>query len=258
MTVPRTMRHLGPKPRMRQTRHAARLALGQLNRLGTASPSAPRPGPCPRPRTGRCRGQPATSHGLRRPPQGRFAVLRTGLRPPLTRPPRPWAGDTGRLRRMRQAAWPRRWLIPSEYPRHQVSSPFQDMAQSNMPSLSAGPTTHHQQVESAHGESEQRPPTLHRHRMPALRLLCLPDSGLTVALGSTCPRLWRRKDANASAKTVGTNLYSCGGALLWDATVRSRRTESSVRGVPGPEKYARWLEPEWKSHHPTSSRRRAA
>ena len=35
----------------------------------------------------------------RRPPQGRFAVLRTGLRPPLTRPPPPRAGDTGRLRR---------------------------------------------------------------------------------------------------------------------------------------------------------------
>jgi hypothetical protein len=69
----------------------------QPQRRGTASPAAPRPGPCTRPRTGRCRGRPATSHGLRRPPQGRFVVLRTGLRPPLTRPPSPWAGDTGRL-----------------------------------------------------------------------------------------------------------------------------------------------------------------
>ncbi len=32
---------------------------GQLTRRGTASPSAPRPGPCTRPRTGRCRGQAA-------------------------------------------------------------------------------------------------------------------------------------------------------------------------------------------------------
>jgi hypothetical protein len=36
---------------------------GQLRMLGTASPAAPRPGPCPRPRTGRCHGRPATSLG---------------------------------------------------------------------------------------------------------------------------------------------------------------------------------------------------
>ncbi len=32
---------------------------GQLTGWGTASPAAPRPGPCTRPRTGRCRGRPA-------------------------------------------------------------------------------------------------------------------------------------------------------------------------------------------------------
>src|SRR6266496_2540084 len=50
---------------------------------GTASPSAPRPGPCTRPRTGRCRGQPADPAALDGARQGRLAVLRTG---PLGRP----------------------------------------------------------------------------------------------------------------------------------------------------------------------------
>src|SRR5829696_3034299 len=59
---------------------------GTAHQVGTASPAAPRPGPYTRPRTGHCRGRPARSHGPRRPRQGRCAVLRTGLRPPLTRP----------------------------------------------------------------------------------------------------------------------------------------------------------------------------
>ncbi len=58
---------------------------------GTASPSAPRPGPCTRPRTGRCRGQPAAPAAPGGARQGRFAVLRTGRWPPLTRPPKPRA-----------------------------------------------------------------------------------------------------------------------------------------------------------------------
>jgi hypothetical protein len=57
---------------------------------GTASPAAPRPGPCTRPRTGRCRGRPATSHGARRRASRAHAVFRTGLRPSLTQPPCPW------------------------------------------------------------------------------------------------------------------------------------------------------------------------
>jgi hypothetical protein len=54
---------------------------GTAHQVGTASPAAPRPGPCTRPRTGRCRGQPADPAA-----------------PPA---PLPRAGDTGRLRRVK-------------------------------------------------------------------------------------------------------------------------------------------------------------
>ena len=50
----------------RRVSGAASVALGPARTgVGTASPPAPRPGPCTRPRTGRCRGQAAGSRGAR-------------------------------------------------------------------------------------------------------------------------------------------------------------------------------------------------
>jgi hypothetical protein len=61
-----------------------RLPLGRDRRNGggTASPAAPRPGPCTRPRTGRCRGRPATSHG----PVGRLKGASRSCGPACGRP----------------------------------------------------------------------------------------------------------------------------------------------------------------------------
>jgi hypothetical protein len=98
-----------PNPaRSRSRRATLSGSAGQLAGWGTASPAAPRPGPCTRPRTGRCRGRRPDPTAPGRPPQGRCAVLRTGLRPPLTRPPAPRAATTGRPPGGRnQAAQPR-------------------------------------------------------------------------------------------------------------------------------------------------------
>jgi len=51
---------------------------GTATGQGTASPSAPRPGPCTRPRTGRCRGQPADPAAL--------GTVSRALRGPSDRP----------------------------------------------------------------------------------------------------------------------------------------------------------------------------
>jgi DNA-binding winged helix-turn-helix (wHTH) protein len=62
---------------------------------------APRPGPCPLTRTGRCRGHPAASHAATGPRQGRFASLRDRLRRPLTRARAARAGVDELLARIR-------------------------------------------------------------------------------------------------------------------------------------------------------------
>jgi hypothetical protein len=53
-----------PTDREYQTRRGIWLPPRAPLRLGTASPAAPRPGPCSRPRTGRCRGQAAHTAAL--------------------------------------------------------------------------------------------------------------------------------------------------------------------------------------------------
>jgi hypothetical protein len=95
-TAPSAPTRAAGRPRCRQTRHAVRLR--RVSSQGGERPRLRRRGPDPAPGHG-----PAVVAATRpdptsiwRSPQGRFAVLRTGLSAVLDLTAAPWAGDTGR------------------------------------------------------------------------------------------------------------------------------------------------------------------